>query len=195
MNYLAHLLTAGDDPSLRYGVLLGDHVRGRQALAMWPPAIRRGIGLHRAVDSFTDQHPATGEARSLLPPPFRRYANILLDLYFDHLLSRHWARFATTELGVFARQALALMADHRDASPASLRRFETYARATRILERYREPAALEQALTGVGTRLKRANPLHRATPLLRSRDTALEEAFLRVFPDVLEYSAAWLNRA
>jgi len=195
MNYLAHLLTAGNDSTLRYGVLLGDHVRGRRALAVWPPAVRRGVRLHRAVDTFTDRHPATANARTLLPPPFRRYANIMLDIYFDHLLSRHWTRFASTELHIFAQQALALMAAHRHVSPASLRRFEDYARSTRILERYRQPHALHQALTGVGTRLRRANPLHQAMPVLQARDGALEAAFLQLFPDVLDYSAAWLDRA
>ena len=193
MNYLAHLLTAGDDPLLRYGVLLGDHVRGQQRLTAWPPAVRSGVRLHRAVDSFTDSHQATAAARAMFAPPFRRYAGIMIDIYFDHLLSRHWDRFGPTGLAVFAEQTLALMAAYRHLSPTSLRRFEDYARATRILERYNETAALQQALAGVGSRLRRANPLHRAASVLQARDTALETTFLHLFPDVLAFASGWLE--
>jgi acyl carrier protein phosphodiesterase len=33
MNFLAHLLHAGDDEGLRLGAMLGDFVRGKQPLA------------------------------------------------------------------------------------------------------------------------------------------------------------------
>jgi len=38
------------------------------------------------IDAFTDMHPVLSEARGALPAPLRRYAGILMDVYFDHLL-------------------------------------------------------------------------------------------------------------
>ena len=45
MNFLAHLLLAGDDEGLRLGAMLGDFVRGREALNRYDEATRLGIRL------------------------------------------------------------------------------------------------------------------------------------------------------
>jgi len=74
------------------GSLIGDFVRGRIDPAL-PPKVRAGIALHRAIDAYTDAHADVAAARALFEPPFRRYAGILLDMWFDHLLARQWARF------------------------------------------------------------------------------------------------------
>ena len=72
MNFLAHLLLAGDDEGLRLGAMLGDFVRGKQALAEYDDDIQRGTMLHRHIDAFTDSLPGISELRSGLLPPFRR---------------------------------------------------------------------------------------------------------------------------
>src|ERR1044072_1762401 len=55
MNLLAHALAAAPDAELMLGSLIGDFVRGRIDPSL-PPAIRAGVALHRAVDTFTDAH-------------------------------------------------------------------------------------------------------------------------------------------
>jgi len=52
MNFLAHLLLAGDDEGLRLGAMLGDFVRGKQALAEFDDDIQRGIMLHHLTGGF-----------------------------------------------------------------------------------------------------------------------------------------------
>jgi acyl carrier protein phosphodiesterase len=94
MNHLAHVLLAGDDEALQLGGMLGDFVRGQPDPALFPAPVIRGIRLHRAIDSYTDGHPEVLAAKASLPPPYRRYAGILLDMWFDHLLARdfsHWS--------------------------------------------------------------------------------------------------------
>ena len=69
MNHLAHALLAGDDEALQLGGLLGDFVRGQPDPAQFPPRVIRGIRLHRAIDGYTDAHPAVLAAKAQLPPP------------------------------------------------------------------------------------------------------------------------------
>src|SRR6478609_8124795 len=108
MNLLAHALLAGGDDDVRFGSMIGDFVRGAIDPAL-PDGVRGGIALHRAVDAYTDAHAEVVAARALFEPPYRRYAGILLDVWFDHLLARDWPRHAAGSLHAFSREVQALL--------------------------------------------------------------------------------------
>ena len=86
-----------DDPALQLGGMLGDFVRGTPDPAL-PGGVIAGIRLHRAIDVYTDAHPQVLAAKALLQPPYRRYAGILLDMWFDHCLARDFARWSELPL-------------------------------------------------------------------------------------------------
>ncbi|WP_337878629.1 ACP phosphodiesterase [Rheinheimera sp.] len=92
MNYLAHLWLAQHNTNSRVGNLLGDFCRGVD-LTQQHPAVLAGLYNHRAVDWFTDQAIDVQQARQLFSPSMRRFAPVALDLFFDHLLIRHWAEW------------------------------------------------------------------------------------------------------
>jgi acyl carrier protein phosphodiesterase len=89
MNFLAHLLLAGDDDGLRLGAILGDFVRGRHALAFYPGDVRLGIELHRHTDQFFDSLPDVANLRKHFPAPFRRYSAIVLSILIRKL-KNYW---------------------------------------------------------------------------------------------------------
>ena len=45
--------------------MIGDHVKGKLALNNYPDEVRKGIMLHRKIDMFTDDHPASQRAKLL----------------------------------------------------------------------------------------------------------------------------------
>ena len=92
MNFLAHLVLAGDDDGLRLGALLGDFVRGRRALVLYPEDVRLGIKLHRHTDQSFDSLSDVASLRRNFPAPFRRYSGIVIDLAYDYELARRWLR-------------------------------------------------------------------------------------------------------
>src|SRR5690349_14540980 len=92
MNWLAHLRLAPREPLLRLGNLAGDFVRGVYVSALHG-GLQRGIAMHRAIDRFVDAHHAVRTAKERLQPPFRRFAGVLVDVWFDHFLARGWQRF------------------------------------------------------------------------------------------------------
>src|SRR5690606_2793910 len=121
MNYLAHAWLArhGDDAIL--GALLGDFVHGQATLPDWPPVVRAEIVRHRRIDRYTDDHPAVVAARALFGG-LRRYAGIVLDVYFDHRLARDWTRWnhalaGDVPLEDFTARVYRVLARHRDALP------------------------------------------------------------------------------
>ena len=191
VNVLAHALLAGDDAALRLGGVMGDFIRGTPDLAL-PPRVRDGIYLHRAIDGFTDSHDEVRAARERLPAPFRRYAGILLDMWFDHCLARDFAKWSAHPLAEFSTGLREEMHAAMPILPDSLRRFLGYMDANDLPAGYIEPAAIGKALGGISQRLSRANPVAEAMPLLLSEDTMLRGTFERFFPQLRDFAREWV---
>lgn len=191
MNHLAHALLAGDDEQLRLGGLLGDFVHGPVDGLSLPPRVIDGIRLHRAIDVHTDAHPEVVQARALLPSPYRRYAGILLDMWFDHLLARDFARWSDQPLADFSSDVRGLLHRHDALLPPALRRFRDYMDARDLPAAYADRGVLGDALAGIGQRLSRANPLDSAMPVLVDHEAALQQHFDAFFPQLRKFAQAW----
>jgi len=187
MNLLAHALLASPDAELMLGSLIGDFVRGRIDPAL-PPKVRAGIALHRAIDAYTDAHADVAAARALFEPPLRRYAGILLDMWFDHLLARQWARFGEDELDAFSDRVRDLLAIDGDLVPERMRGFIAYLDANDLPAAYRDTAVIGTALRGMSRRLKRANPLGEALPVLVALHAPLQKCFDAFFPALRNFA-------
>src|SRR5215468_3052284 len=94
MNLLAHAFLAQDDPNLLLGSLMGDFVKG-PLNDRYAPAITRGLILHRSVDTYTDAHPLVARSRARISRVRRRYAGILIDVFYDHYLARDWSKYSS----------------------------------------------------------------------------------------------------
>jgi acyl carrier protein phosphodiesterase len=95
MNLLAHALLSPPDPAGLVGNLTADWVKGRARHAL-PPAVREGMTLHARIDAFTDTHPLVTSCSDLLAPTWGRYAPVLVDILFDHVLSLQWHDWSPT---------------------------------------------------------------------------------------------------
>jgi len=190
MNHLAHALLAGADEGRILGGVLGDFVRGAPDLAL-PIGVREGIALHRAIDGYTDRHPEVLAARALFEPPYRRYAGIALDMWFDHLLARDFARWSPSPLPAFSTDLRELLRRQDALLPATARRFAQYMQVNDLPAAYAEPAVLDRALGGIGQRLQRDNPLGRMLPVLQEMDAPLQARFDAFFPQLQRFAHAW----
>ena len=193
MNYLAHLVLAGDDENLRLGALLGDFVRGGEALAAFSPEVRTGILLHRHIDVYTDALPDVMALREWFPDEFRRYAGIVIDLAFDHELTRHWEMTGGQTLESFDAGVRDMLARRAAEVPAGLRRFMDYADRRGLFAAYRESAEVLHSLRGIGRRLSRPNPLHRIGEIWEDFEPRVRMGFEPVFGTVQSEVAAWLK--
>ncbi len=191
MNHLAHFALAPDGDQARSGTWLGDFVRGSD-LSAWPPAIEQAIRLHRRIDSFTDTHALTLDARRSLPAPLRRYAGILLDVYFDHLLIRDWPRWHSVTLQDYSNDLHACLARIAPALPEPAGRV-AHGMATRHgLTACASPTGMARVLARIGSRLSKPVALDEALPALVAAHTALETAFEHFFPLLQAEAARYL---
>jgi acyl carrier protein phosphodiesterase len=191
LNYLAHVFLARHSDDAMLGGLLGDFVFGVAALDDWPPPVRAEIRMHRRIDRFTDDHPAVVGLRERFPDGRRRYAGIALDVYFDHLLARDWARWSDVALDEFtARFYRALLAALPELPPR-LQAIAPSIAAHDWLGSYRHRASVDRAVTRIATRLSRnGDKLVACLGDLRAHEAAVETAFAEFFPDLIAYVAA-----
>lgn len=72
--------------------LFGDFVKGKN-LDYLSESVKRGVVLHRSIDSYIDTHPDVKLLMGKLSPELPKVSGIAIDLYFDHFLSVHWDKF------------------------------------------------------------------------------------------------------
>ena len=194
MNYLAHLHLAAHTRSSLTGNLLGDFVKGPLPTGLEPP-FDEGIWLHRKIDAFTDAHPEHRAAVASFEAPWRRFGGILVDMLYDHWLSRHWQQFSPQPLPCFLQQSYGqLLADHHclpEGLPVPLRRMAEQD----WIASYRHREGLSQALNGIGRRLRRPLLLGEALHTLdEGRWHECERGFMRFYPALICFSELQLAR-
>jgi len=191
MNFLAHLCLANGDSGLMIGGLIGDFVRGRRALRAFPEPIMQGIVLHRYIDKCTDRSPVVKKLRPQFPREFRRYAGIIIDLAFDHELAVNWWRYTPGSLERFDIEIRDLLRDNAEWVPEKLTGFMRYADRHGLFSSYREEEVVLRALTGIGKRLSRANPLHRVSEIWPALAPEFKPAFRQFFPQIQSEVLDW----
>jgi len=145
MNFLAHLYLSGDDEKVITGNFIGDYVKGKDFLK-YPESIRKGIILHRQIDSFTDHHPVFREVKKLFRNDFSLYSGVVTDLILDHLLARRWEMYSHETLRHFARRIHAVLLSNFIYLPLRVQGFLPVLIKNRRLESYAQPEGIYQSL-------------------------------------------------
>ena len=188
MNYLAHLHLGGDQPAQLLGSLYGDFVKGWLS-GQWPPEIEAAIGLHRRIDAFTDSHPLLAASRARFPQTRRRYAGILLDVFFDHCLARHWQDYAAAPLAQFSGRVYQVLLQEPQL-PERLALIAPRMAEQDWLGSYRDFAVLQQVLVGMQRRLSRPQGLDGALEELERLYDPLLADFREFYPQLQAFAAA-----
>ena len=186
MNYLAHLHLGGPRPADMLGSLYGDFVKG-PLQGRWPTGIEAGIRLHRQIDAYTDSHPLVLQAKARFPAQRRRYAGILLDLFFDHCLAANWEDYSSEPLDDFTRRAYRVL-ENEPELPGKLAMIAPRMAAQDWLGSYREFAVLEQVLAGMSRRLSRPEGLAGGLAELEQLYEPLLEDFRIFYPQLQDFA-------
>ncbi|MCB1917915.1 MAG: DUF479 domain-containing protein [Rhodocyclaceae bacterium] len=191
MNFLAHAWLAADRPARRVGGIAGDFVKGPLPAGL-PPDLAAGVALHRAIDSFSERHPAFVASRSRVSRLRRRYAGVLVDMFYDHLLASRWTEFAEQSLAEFSADTYRMAETRLPELPAGFGEVFHRMRSSDWLSAYREPAALADALARMARhRIRRDNPLADGFEEFVAARAGFEADFRRFLPDALAFARQW----
>jgi len=186
MNFLAHLFLSPPGDEALLGSLMGDFVKGPLDAKL--PAYRHGLILHRKIDSFTDAHAMVRRSRNRISSARRRYAGIMVDMFYDHFLANNWAGYCREPLESFTARVYALLERNSEVLPERLRRIAPQMARQDWLSSYREVESIHIALNRTGDRLKRGNALLGAAHELTANYDGLRDDFRAFFPDVIAFA-------
>ena len=186
MNYLAHLHLGGPRPGELLGSLYGDFVKG-PLQGRWPADIEAGIRLHRQIDAYTDSHPLVLQAKQRFPSERRRYAGILIDLFFDHCLAAHWHDYAAEPLQQFTARVYRVLSEEAEL-PGKLALIAPRMAAQDWLGSYRNFAVMEQVVAGMSRRLSRPEGLAGGVVELERLYVPLQQDFREFYPQLQAFA-------
>ncbi len=192
MNFLAHALLAGESPALVVGGVVGDWIKGPLPAGL-PEDLARGVALHRAIDSFAETHPAFCASRARMSPARRRYAGVLVDIFYDHLLARDWARYRGDGLGSYCALVYRQIADRRHHLPDSSHRALDLMAAEDWLQSYGGLEGIADVLARMARRARQPNPLAGGEADFVAAAEGFERDFRDWLPDAQHFVADWLT--
>lgn len=188
MNYLAHIYLADNDDKNILGNFLGDFVN-KSLEDNYEDSIKNGIFMHRKLDSFTDSNSVFLESKKRISSVNRRFAGVLIDMFYDHFLAKNWSMYSEIPLEGFADNFYGMLERFSYCLPEKLTKRLPYMIEENWLVSYREIDGIKLSLDRISLRFSRSNHpiINPIDELVRNYD-ALENDFKSFFPCVVEYA-------
>ena len=191
MNYLAHAYLSFHNPDILVGNMISDFVKGKKQFD-YPDTIQKGIRLHRAIDNFTDLHPATKKSKEYFKPAVGSYAGAFMDIVYDHFLALDANEFTVSGLKAFAAEAYSQLLERELFLPEKFARMLPYMQSQDWLYNYRYPEGIEKSFGGL---VRRAAYLIESGPafiLFTKHYNELREYYNEFFPDIKKFASSQL---
>jgi acyl carrier protein phosphodiesterase len=189
MNWLAHIFLAAPTVESRLGNLLGDLVKGAARTEL-NPELQQGIACHTAIDCFTDRHPIVAQSKVRITPPQRRFAGVIIDVLYDHLLIKNWEVYSEIPIDDFVEEVYTSFAAYSAIPMTTKDQIDRMIRDD-LLRSYRDLAGVEAALQRISRRLERRMgrtfTLELAMPDIVEHYVALDRDFQTFFPELQAY--------
>jgi acyl carrier protein phosphodiesterase len=128
--------------------MISDFVKGKKKFD-YPAGIQKGIMLHRSIDTFTDTHEATKEAKEIFRPVYRLYSGAFVDVLYDHFLATDHTEFNEVSLFGFSQQVYNDLGKQSQWMPEHFVRMFSSMQQHNWLFNYRTRYGIQKSLGGV----------------------------------------------
>lgn len=186
MNYLAHIFLSGNDDEIIIGNFIGDYVKGKD-YNLYSPNVKKGILLHRRIDSFTDRHKIVHQSMSYFAPRYHKYAGIIIDILYDHFLVVNWARFSPQLLEDFKDNLFDCLKYNYNILPDRVQFFLPSFIKNDWINIYRSIEGIINVLIRMSMRTTLPDYTDFAREVIRKYYVQLQSEFLTYFPDIIRY--------
>lgn len=181
MNFLAHLYLSPENKDVMLGNFIADAIKGK-SLLNYKPEIQKGVALHRAIDTYTDEHPVFKQSADRLRRKYKLYSKVIVDIYYDHFLARKWNNYSDTELTRFASSAYKTLIMNYGILPSRYKRILPFMIAQNWLVGYASFWSLEKVFRGMARRTGFKSGMENAVTDLKKDYRAFESEFVEFFP-------------
>lgn len=188
MNYLGHAVLSFGDADILAGNMIADHVKGKLALDTYPPAIKKGILLHRKIDEYADKHSATQRAKLLFSHDYRLYSGAIMDTLYDHFLANDPKFFPTPEsLLLFTGQVYQQLGKNEIFFPEKFAGYFRFMKEQNWLYHYRSLKGMERSLSGLRRRASAMPAIDKAYETFVSHYYQLNQCYYELIDDLINF--------
>lgn len=175
------------------GNFLGDFVRKSQ-IDHWKDEFKTGFYLHHEIDRFTDSHEIVKQSKLRLVPKYRHYASVIVDIFYDHFLSKNWNQYSSIDLKSFTSSTYENLESHKAIFPERAIRTFDYMKSTDWLFNYQYMEGMEMALSGMARRTKFDSKMELSINDLRNDYHIYEEEFSKFLPEIEAHIKSYLSK-
>ena len=186
MNYLAHIYLSGDNDLLKIGNFMADGIRGNDYLN-FPEEIKKGILLHRYIDTFTDAHPIYRKSKHRLHEKYGHYSGVIMDILYDHFLAKNWTNYSDQKLEHFAEKFYQSLQSNYSLLTEKTKNMLPYMIARNWLVSYATIAGIEMILFQMDYRTKHRAHMQEAVKELQDFYVDFETEFTTFFEELRQH--------
>lgn len=173
--------------------MISDFVKGK-AQFRYERLIQVGIQLHRRIDTFTDDHPATRKAMEIFRPYYRRYSGAIMDVLYDHFLANDPAIFNEAHpLMLFSEQTYAVLEEYTVQLPERFVVMLPYMKTQNWLYNYQYRLGIERSLKGLVRRAAYLSDSAPAFALFNEHYSFLQQCYNEFIEDVKNHAKGELG--
>lgn len=193
MNILAHFYLSDQDDELLLGAYLGDFIKGDLSV-IENKQVQKGARIHREIDAFSDVHPAFISSMKRFDREFRRFSGIIVDIFYDHFLAKHWQHYSDKNLQQYSTEIQEILERNLQDLPENGKAFLRYMNTHNLPFSYQDFAVLEKVFYGLSNyRLKRKNPIEKALEQLQKNYDGFEADFFTFIADAKVFALSRHN--
>jgi acyl carrier protein phosphodiesterase len=162
---------------------MADSIRGHHYLD-YPDDLRKGILLHRYIDTFTDAHPIYRKSKHRLHEKYGHYSGVIMDIVYDHFLAKNWSSYSDVKLDIYAETFYQLLLSNQHILTEKNQKMIPYMIARNWLVSYASLEGLEMILFQMGHRTKNRVNMQEAIVEVKQFYTEFEEEFTSFFEEL-----------
>lgn len=189
MNYLAHAYLSFNNTDMLVGNMISDFVKGKKQFD-YPLSIQKGIRLHRSIDNFTDEHPATREAKQYFKPAVGLYAGAFVDIVYDHFLALDSKELAEPAWKDFSAGVYQQLAEQQAWLPEKFARMLPYMTSQNWLYNYRFTWGMENSFGGLVRRAAYLTDSSFVFSLFTTHYAELKQQYEAFFPELKAFASS-----
>lgn len=116
--------------------------------------ISKGVILHREIDRYTDTHEIVGQSKDRLRDKYRHYSGVIIDMFYDHFLSKNFADYHPEPLLDFTERHYENLMNFLPQMPERAQQMLPYMVRGNWLAGYGKMEGLHRALSGMTRRTR-----------------------------------------
>ena len=185
MNYLAHIYLSGTNDLLKIGNFMADSIKGN-SYNLFDQELRKGILLHRHIDSFTDAHPIYRKSKHRLHEKYGHYSGVIMDILYDHFLAKNWTSYSDESLEDYAANFYNLLQNNEAILTEKIKSIIPYMIEQNWLLSYASLTGIEKILYQMDYRTKHRVHMQEAMVELEAFYLEFEEEFFLFFDELIK---------